>query len=232
MHVRPSNTEPIVRVMNAVIVTADLKTGRATAIGTFSRGVITFLYFSVVLAALPAAAPAVTVTVSGSQNFQTLMPGHADALCFTLTISSSLPVTLQSVRFKNRSLGPGNQPRLDAELGQPRLYRDSNGDSVFQSTVDTLLEQSSASGGKWAHRSTKAFSASRSEGIPFKRTPRSSKAADAANNNFTSGSSRLRPKTTRLARALRRKRPEEDRRSSSLCSDDRERPAPRESSRR
>ena len=123
------------------------ETGRATAIGTFSRGVITFLYFSVVLAALPAAAPAVTVTVSGSQNFQTLMPGHADALCFTLTISSSLPVTLQSVRFKNRSLGPGNQPRLDAELGQPRLYRDSNGDSVFQSTVDTLLEQSSASGG-------------------------------------------------------------------------------------
>ncbi|HZE20225.1 MAG TPA: hypothetical protein VE402_08900, partial [Candidatus Angelobacter sp.] len=97
------------------------------------------------LAALPPGASA--VTVSGSQTSQTLLPGRANALCFTLTISNALPITLQSVRFTNRSLGPGNQNQLDAELGQPRLYRDANGNSTFDPGTDDSLAQSSASGG-------------------------------------------------------------------------------------
>jgi len=91
---------------------------------------------------------AVTFSATGSQTFQTLLPGKPNALCFTLTITSSnlLPVTLQSVRFTNRSAGAGTQAQLDAELGQPRLYRDTGG-GVFDPTIDTPLLQKQASGG-------------------------------------------------------------------------------------
>src|SRR5882762_10115790 len=109
------------------------------------RAVVACLCSALALAALPPGASA--VTVSGSQTSQTLLPGRANALCFTLTISNALPITLQSVRFTNRSLGPGNQNQLDAELGQPRLYRDANGNSTFDPGTDDSLAQSSASGG-------------------------------------------------------------------------------------
>ena len=92
---------------------------------------------------------AVTYSVTGSQTFQTIEPGHANALCFTVTITSShiLPVTLQSIRFKNLSVGSGaTQAQLDQELGSPRLYRDT-GSGAFEAVSDSLMKQSSASGG-------------------------------------------------------------------------------------
>ena len=116
---------------------------RATPIRRTLLVAIAFLSF-LGLVALPN--PASAVTVSGSQSFQTLLPGRANALCFTLTISNALPITLQAVRFTNKSLGPGNQAQLDAELGQPRLYQDSNGNGAFDS-ADVFLLQSSASAG-------------------------------------------------------------------------------------
>jgi hypothetical protein len=89
-----------------------------------------------------------SVTVTGTQTLQTLLPGQANALCFTLTISNPnlLGLTLQSVRFTNKSLGPGTQGQLDAELGQPRLYLDT-GSGTFQPGTDTFLMQSTAAGG-------------------------------------------------------------------------------------
>src|SRR5439155_7194853 len=92
---------------------------------------------------------AVTYSVTGSQTFQTIEPGHANALCFTVTITSShiMPVTLQSIRFKNLSVGSGaTQAQLDQELGSPRLYRDT-GSGAFEAGSDSLMKQSSASGG-------------------------------------------------------------------------------------
>lgn len=115
-----------------------------TAIGRTLLVAITSLSSSLALAALPNATHA--ATVSGSQTFQTLLPGQTNALCFTLTISTSLPVTLQGVRFTNRSLGPGNQSKLDAELGQPRIYLD-DGDKTFNPAADDSLTQTAASGG-------------------------------------------------------------------------------------
>ena len=106
---------------------------------------VTFLFSLLPLVATPNDAHA--VTVSGSQSFQTLLPGRTDALCFTLTISNALPITLQAVRFTNKSVGAGNQGQLDAELGQPRLYLDSNGNSAFDPATDAFLTQSAASGG-------------------------------------------------------------------------------------
>jgi len=100
----------------------------------------------------PAPTPAlaqVSITVTGSQTFQTLPPGRANALCFTLAISNPnlLGLTLQSVRFTNKSpLVPGTQAQVDAELGMPRLYRDT-GNGTFQPGTDAFLKQSTASGG-------------------------------------------------------------------------------------
>lgn len=95
---------------------------------------------------------AVTVSVTGSQTFQTLQPGQQNALCFTLTLTSGhlLPVTLTAVRFTNKTVGPGTQAQLDAELGRARLYRDT-GSGAFEPgptpTGDAPLAQSTASGG-------------------------------------------------------------------------------------
>jgi hypothetical protein len=96
----------------------------------------------------PSPASGQSYSVTGAQSFQTLLPGQGNAQCFTLTITNTLvPLTLQSVRFTNRTLGaPGTpQAQLDAELGQPRLYRDT-GSGAFD-TTDTFVKQSSATGG-------------------------------------------------------------------------------------
>ena len=98
--------------------------------------------------ALPSTALAqLSVSVTGTQTLQTLLPGQTNALCFKVVISNPnlLGLTLQSIRFTNKTLGPGTQAQLDAELGKPRLYRDT-GDGNFQ-PGDALLEQSTASGG-------------------------------------------------------------------------------------
>ena len=91
---------------------------------------------------------AVTYSVTGSQTLQTLHPGDPYAVCFNVTITSShvLPVTLQSIRFKNQSAGPGTSAQLDAELGSPGLFRDT-GSGVFEAGTDPLQKQSTASGG-------------------------------------------------------------------------------------
>ncbi len=103
------------------------------------------------LLGLATARPALAVTgsVSATQSFQTLVPGKTNALCFTVTISSSnlLPVTLQSLRFTNRSAGPGTQAQLDAELGAAVLYRDAGAAGFQGPGTDTSLLTSSASGG-------------------------------------------------------------------------------------
>ena len=120
------------------------KPARVAAIVKALPVAITFLCSSLALVALPNAAHA--VTASGSQSFQTLLPGRTNALCFTLTISTTLPVTLQGIRLTNKSLGAGGQTKLDAELGQPRLYRD-DGTKAFEPAADESLAQSAASGG-------------------------------------------------------------------------------------
>ena len=91
---------------------------------------------------------AVTYSVTGSQTLQTLHPGDPNAVCFKVTITSShiLPVTLQSIRFKNLSAGSGTQAQLDPELGSPGLYRDT-GSGAFEAGTDPLQKQSTASGG-------------------------------------------------------------------------------------
>jgi len=101
------------------------------------------------LVAPSAAIAQLSVTVTGTQTLQTLLPGQTNALCFKVVISNPnlLGLTLQSIRFTNKTVGPGTQAQLDAELGQPKLYRDS-GDGVFQPVGDgPALMQTTASGG-------------------------------------------------------------------------------------
>ncbi|HEY2924066.1 MAG TPA: hypothetical protein VGJ98_03800, partial [Candidatus Eisenbacteria bacterium] len=99
----------------------------------------------------PSPASGQSYSVTGAQTFQTLLPGQGNAQCFTLTITNTLvPLTLQSVRFTNKTLGaPGTpQAQLDAELGQPRLYLDRDGSATFQPGADSpSLSQATASGG-------------------------------------------------------------------------------------
>jgi len=90
------------------------------------------------------------IEVTGSQTFRTALPGEPDVQCFTLRLASNtlFPATLQRVEFSNRSAGPGSQAQLDAELGQPRLYRD-DGDGVLEpgGADGQPLAQASAAGG-------------------------------------------------------------------------------------
>src|SRR5467141_3474549 len=107
-----------------------------------------FLLLAAGALSMSAPAPAAAATVAGSQTFQTLLPGQTKALVFTLTVSSPLQVTLQSVRFTNKTVGAGGtQAQLNAELGQPRLILD-NGNGTYQAGADTsVLKQATASGG-------------------------------------------------------------------------------------
>ncbi len=88
------------------------------------------------------------IQVSGTQTFRTALPGETNVQCFTLQLTNTYltAVVLRSVRFTNRSTGPGTQAQLDAELGQAQFYRD-DGDGLLEPGVDARLAGASAAGG-------------------------------------------------------------------------------------
>ena len=82
------------------------------------------------------------VVVSASQNVASVRPGATNVVLLTLSVADQYPEarTLERLTIANRTQGPGERDRLDAELGDVALYRD-DGDGVFEADRDTLVQR-------------------------------------------------------------------------------------------
>jgi len=80
------------------------------------------------------------IGLAAQQAGRAVLPGERGVVLFTATVTNYYPTsqTLQSLRFEDKTVGPGDVDQRDAEMGDLHLYRD-DGDGALDPEIDTLL---------------------------------------------------------------------------------------------